>query len=516
MYLLSLIALSSAVPANNSQLHDQLVHRMEYPDGEGGCLTGLIMDLKNNWSSLSPEEQAEATALFSPFKTDLAQALPSTRAAGQAVPPPSPVDTCYGQQADNRLISEHFSVEWNTGSVSDAAAQSFLEDLEYAYQAEVVEQGWRPPAGDGQYLMLAMIADQNMGGAYTTVEACGNIYAPYMVAGKDAVNYGSWTEEMAAHEFNHSLQFNYSFAPEFWWWEATATYVQSEVRSSRNWADYLSGYTELPYIALGASSQRDQDVFWHMYGLSIFAHYLSDYHGGRDTVRDSWENASHYHSQYTYGGQDIVEGLGLDWQETWADFITRNTCMEYTQQQYYPGISITDTISSFPASGGESGSRSPQGYGENYIRFDGGHGTGDLHITFSGDTSTDWMIILAETDGDTVLSSVSAIATLGAGDITFPNYGENDVFLVVSPMITTESGFDYTWNAELVTVPGEDTATDTGDNGNNGDSTPNVDNGQFDDKETNIEAVGCGCASTQALPMSLWILGLAGVLIRRR
>jgi MYXO-CTERM domain-containing protein len=83
-------------------------------------------------------------------------------------------------------------------------------------------------------------------------------------------------------------------------------------------------------------------------------------------------------------------------------------------------------------------------------------------------------------------------------------------------MITTESGFDYTWNAELVATPAEDTAADTGNNGNNGDSTPNVDNGQFDDKETNIEAVGCGCASTQALPMSLWMLGLAGLLIRRR
>lgn len=512
MIVLALVSFASVSPASaapasidplgSAPLHDQLLARFEDTSGQGGCLTGLVMELKANWDLFSPAERQRMTAVLAPFKADLKEPM----APNGAVPPPSgpPTDTCFGQQGDNRLTGEHFAVEWDDGSTTEAIAQSFLEDLEYAHQVEIDEHGWQAQAGDSSFLMMVFIDDQNMGGAYTTVEACQSIYAPYIVAGKDAVQYGSWTEEMAAHEFNHAIQFNYGFAPEFWWWEATATYVQSQVRDSRNWADYLSGYASKPYIALGASSQSDQDVFWHMYGLSIFGHYLADYHGGEATVRETWENAARERGTYSYGGQDMVEGLGLDWQTTWIDFITKNVSMDYSLHRYFPEIKTVDTVSSFPASGAGDGSKRPQGYGENYIQFKGGNGAGDLRLTFSGDSDVDWAVVLAETDGTEVLSSVSTVVAGGVGELTFPGYGEEDVFLVVSPLDPKDDKHDYSWDAELISADGSDDTASADDSGTDPKNRKGLDGG------------GCGCASTDAAPAAAWLIGLAGLAVRRR
>lgn len=505
MILLAFASLATAAPAiPSSDLHDALLARFEDTSGQGGCLTGLVMELRANWALFTPAERARMTAALSPFKADLLDPMPESA----AVPPPAgePTDTCFGQQGDNRLTGAHFAVEWDEGSVTEAIAQGFLDDLEYARDVEVDEQGWKPVSSDASYLMLAFIDDHATGGAYTTVDVCHGLYAPYIVAGNDAVKYGTWTDEMAAHELVHAIQFNYSFAPEFWWWEATATYVQSQVRDSTNWADYLSGYTSQPYIAMGSSSQSDQDVFWHMYGLSIFGHYLADFHGGRDTVRETWENAESERGQYNYGGKDIVEDLGLDWETTYIDFITKNVSMEYDQQRYFPDIDTSDKASSFPADGGEDGNQRPQGYGQNYIKFEGGNGSGDLHVTFSGDTDVDWALVLAETDGSVVTSSVSVIAEDGAGEITFPGYGDEDVYLVVSPMDAADTKRDYTWTAELVSgAPPEDSGGE--------DSADDVTRGGLDGGG---DASGCGCAAAPG-PSGLGLLvGLAGLALARR
>ena len=286
-------AAPATATADHVALHDALLQRFEDTSGQGGCLTGLVLELRANWGLFTADERERMTTILAPFKADLFDDLPEKADEQGSVPPPAgnPTTTCFGEQGDSKIVGDHFEVQWDSGTVSQSVAQGFLDDLEVAWTAEVEELGWKDFAGGDQYLMMAYIENRNTGGAYTTISTCGGMYMPYIVAGKDAVSYGTWTDEMAAHEFNHALQFNYSYAPEFWWWEATATYVQSLVRDSTNWADYLYGYSDAPYIALGASSQSDQDVFWHMYGLSIFAHYLADHQGGRDTVRATCENA---------------------------------------------------------------------------------------------------------------------------------------------------------------------------------------------------------------------------------
>lgn len=501
---------ASHVPGQTERaaLHDALLQRVEDTSGQGGCLTGLVMELRTNWGLFTSDERERMTSVLAPFKADLFDDLPERADAGQGagVPPPAgdPTTTCFGDQGDNSLIGAHFEVQWDTGTVSQSTAQGFLDDLEVAWTAEVEEQGWKDFAGADDYLMLVYIEDRNTGGAYTTISNCGGMYMAYIVAGKDAVSYGTWTDEMAAHEFNHALQFNYSYAPEFWWWEATATYVQSLVRDSTNWADYLYGYSDAPYIALGASSQSDQDVFWHMYGLSIFAHYLADHQGGQETVRTTWENSEGSRGQYTTGGQDMVEALGLDWLTTYTDFITKNVAMEYDQHRLFPSIDLVDHTSSFPASGAGDGKSRPQGYGQNYIRFDGGAGPGDLEVTFHGDADVDWVLVLAESDGSAVLTSVSLIVEGGEASFTFPDYADRDVYFVVSPLIESEDKYDYSWEAELVSAGGDTGVGDTGDGGQH------VQDGE------GVEVTGCGCATSSGAPTGALILGLLALAGTRR
>ena len=111
--------------------------------------------------------------------------------------------------------------------------------------AMVNELGWTRLNGDNNYYILPYISEDSGGGAYTTVDYCqdGRSWMPYMVTYQNVFSgMGDWYEDMAVHEFNHAQQFNYGFAHEFWWWEATATYIQESAQPSNNWwADYING-----------------------------------------------------------------------------------------------------------------------------------------------------------------------------------------------------------------------------------------------------------------------------------
>ena len=497
-------------------LHDGLLARFDAESGNAECLTGLMLTLKQNWEIFTPAERSRMTAVLAPFKADLLDPLPPSAASlqeptGSAAPPSNfASDSCFGQQEENQVFGDHFVVEWKTGSTNQSGAEAFLADLEFAYTAEVEELGWNPPSTDGRYLMLVMVSDQNMGGAYTTVDSCGGVYAPYIVVGKDVVSAGSWTHEMAAHELNHALQFSTSFAPEEWWWEATATYVQGVVRTSTNWADYVSGYSQQPYIAMGASSQSDQNVFYHMYGMMIWGLYLDNWQGGGDVVRQTWENAESVRAQYSYGAEEMLNDLGLDWRSVYIDFITRNAAMDYDQSSVLPSINIEARVDTLPASGEGAGGSRPQGYGQNYIRIEAGAGEGDLVVDFVGDADVDWAVVLAESGGNTVLRSVSSVVTGGSGQVTMEAIGAEDVYLIVSPLSGSETKRDYSWDASILPSEPVDTGGGTED-------TAGAGNG----KGAGNEKGGCACSAAPATGGgALGVFGglsvLAATVARRR
>jgi len=97
---------------------------------------------------------------------------------------------------------------------------------------------------------------------------------PYSVAGRGSFYGGSWFMDMAAHEFNHASQFAYGFGHQFWFWEATATYVEEFVYPTHDgWA---------PYVDPRDGNSRDADPSdqgdWRAWGEC----------GGADESNSSW------------------------------------------------------------------------------------------------------------------------------------------------------------------------------------------------------------------------------------
>lgn len=489
--------------------------------GHGDCLTELMLDLEAHWGLFTDAERAEITHALAPEKHDLFAPL----AARMAPPPPDGTDSCVGQQRANRVVGDHFVVEWDSG-IDEGQANDFLDALEYAYDVEIDELGWRAPDGDTRYLMPAYVQAGNYAGAYTTVRSCGGFQTPYIVAYAGSFSAGNWYETMALHEFNHASQFGYGYAFEFFWWEATATYIEEQVLPNSNWwSTYVVGYTDNPQMAMAAFSQSDQDVFYHMYGMAIWGFYLDEHQGGADLVRQTWEEASRQGGQYSYTQEDVLTDLGYDYDAAYADFVARNAALDYREHRYMRAVDQVESINSLPANGASESRTAPQGYGQNYIRFNSSAGDGDstLVVHFHGGGSVPWLAELAEVNGNSVVRAVVGDigARTGEGDVRIDHFGDNDVILIVSPLQDDDNDYTYTWEAELIPAT-EDTGggnggEDTGEGGNGGGDGDGGGNGG-DTGEVKVSLPGCGCASGGgALPSLAGVaLGLAVLAGRRR
>jgi hypothetical protein len=503
LLLVSFVSAAPVAPAPHD-LVESLQNRFADPLGPG-CLTPIVAALKDRADELSPEDRVTVSALLSPSR-DFFAPLPE-RARDPVAPPSAPSASCW-DIGENQLNSEHFSVQWDGDTIGESTAQGFLDALEDGWEVEIEELGWEAPLQTGTYLIPAYVQDGSYQGAYTTTERCGASYAPYIVAYSGSFSTGSWSDDMAVHEFNHSSQFSYGYGWEFWWWEATATTVQEQVYPNSNWwTTYVSGYAGNPQIAMNASDQNDQDIFWHMYGMSIWGNYIVENLGGHDTVLETWENSSrHARGYYDYGMEDAFDDAGLDLHAAYADFVAKNIVMDYHDQRYLPGVDERDQVDELPADGESSSRHAVQGYGQDFIRFDTDIGEGDILLTFDGQSDADWLVEMVEVTDSEVLRVAEMDVAGGMGELTFEDFGEEDVVLVISPMEPDDSSYDYAWTAELI-VPEED-PVDSG--------LPSDDPGKVGNDSVEMSG-GCGCDAGGNVGIGAGILlGMAAVARRRR
>jgi MYXO-CTERM domain-containing protein len=494
------------------------------------CLTQLVADLKAHWELFDAADRARMTKVLTPWKTDLVAPMP-------AVAPTSPPSSCFGAQGDYQLEGDHFSVEWDADS-AEPWSEYFLEWLEFAYQAEVVEQGWTKPVGIDSYPILAMISTGGYSGAYTSVEYCSGVgYVPYIVAYTAAFGTSDymmeWAQDMAAHEFNHALQFSTAYTPDSFFWEATATYMEDNVYPDHNgWGPYISGYTEAPWIGINASS-NSTDVFYHMYGMAILGFLVDDHYAGSNGVRDMWNYAGTWRGDY-YGLPfwDMMRyGLGYNWDDVLPEFMAAATVMDFDDSRYFPNVRIQDTVNSMPAEGASASSTEPWTNGQNFIKFDKSIDDGrPLFVTFDGEDGVDWYAILTATAGTSVQETVSfELDDEGRGEAHI-DFASGDVYLVVSPFDRTAEGYDYnwdrapswsyTWLADLGSAPVD--TSDTGKPADTGitDTSDTAFAGDTGDtkKRHHAKTVGvCGCNPASGDPaVLLGLLSLAGLVARRR
>jgi len=487
------------------------------------CLTGLVRDLRANPDLFSPDEWLDITSTLG---------FPATRSVPPTLPPradapPTPTEsdgTCVGNTGTNSLIGEHFVVYWD--SATETQAQNLLDSLEYSWTREIDELGWQAPDGTGRYKLRFQISNANYAGAYTTVGYCNSSvgYMPYFVAGRGSFSAGNWYKSMASHEFNHSSQFGYGYAHEFYWWEATATYMEEYVYPDYNdWADFYVYFSYYPFLSLNASDQSDNQIFGHMYGMGIWATYLDEYVGGHDLVMGTWDQAQGRSGQYNYWMPDVIEDMGYNFDELWQGFMATSAYMDFSEYSSYYDIQSLEESGALPAEGSEPGD-APWSLGLNFVSFDASQGASGkyLQVDFAGDSAVDWNVVLVTGSGHTVTEYVAADVQDGAGTAWIPFDGSDSGYLVVSPKDPDVSGFNYNWgnpdeysytwsacltDSETGLLCGADASMDTG-GASDGPATP---------ADTTTKG-GCGCASTVA-PMTgmVWGLGLLGLVgLRRR
>lgn len=529
---LTLVLSARANPlAEDAEIRAELLssfHELTRPASEGGpghvCLTPLVRRLTERWDLFSPAEKAEITAKLAPWATDLREAVrPRT-----APPPPAGASPCFVWGGDYEVLTDpndRFYVTWEPGAIDEDTAEDLLDALTEGYETEVGELGWRQPTGMSSYPMLVYVYDDDSAaGAYTTVEWCDDVgYTPYIVIGSGSFYGGSWYKDMAVHEFNHASQFGYTDQRgsintniDLWWWEATATWVQEYVYASNNWwSQYITGYTNAPYIALERSSQSDYTDFWHMYGMAIMAFYLDEHVGGHDLVQDTWKFAARS-DERSLSFEEIMEGVDQDWEEVYLGFIANSVVMDFDESRYFGSVKTADEVDELPASGESSERKAPEGYGQNYILFeaDAAEPGTRVAVSFDGEDGVDWYAMMVQTDGDAILDQwLLDLDDEAKGETEFEIDGNSEHYLIVSPATTSASGREYSWSAEAIEdeEPEEEPSEGEGETeepeGEEGD-------GAFD---PDTKASTCGCGTTGSAGAGLaWAVGALALARRRR
>lgn len=476
------------------------------------CLTGLVKELRENQHLFSPDEWLD-------IQSTLGLPPPS------ATPPsPMPDGTCTGDTAENSLAGEHFVVYWGSGS-TQGQAEDLLESLEFSWETLIDDLGWDPPTGTPDLKLRFQISDSNYAGAYTTIDWCSGVgYVPYMVAGRGSFSAGTWYKTMAAHEFNHASQWGYSYAHEFYWWEATATWVEEYVYPSYNdWADMYVYFSFYPHIALNASNQQDQEIFAHMYSMGIFATWMDENVGGHDLVMGTWDEVKGDNGQYDAWLPDVLEDMGEDFDSLWQGFMASTAFMDFAESSSYYDIQSVDDVGSLPATGDEQRD-APQSLGMNYFEIDEDQGAEGkyLQVDFAGDDGIDWNVVLVSGDGNTVHEYVAAQIEDGVGSAWLPFDGDKKAYLVVSPKDEDVQGYFYDWtdadeydfDFELCLADGE-TGLPCGDADTGGTDDTGSDPATPDGDEDGDGGCGCFAGATPAAGL-LWAAGLLGLAARRR
>jgi len=89
----------------------------------------------------------------------------------------------------------------------------------------------------------------------------------------------------AVHEFFHSIQFGYNCYEKLWLMEATAVWSEDQLYNSINdLYRYMPSWFSNPQKSLN-------DESYHMYGSFIFFQYISEHIGGRNTIRECWDQS---------------------------------------------------------------------------------------------------------------------------------------------------------------------------------------------------------------------------------
>lgn len=481
------------------------VHDHGGEPGGWACRTGLARELTAVEAALPEGLRAEVAAALRPFTPGAAaparrRLVDDTGETGDSGDR-DPVGACFASEDDAAFwhLTEHFAVGYEQSGDRDLAVD-FGTWLEEGLRIQVEELGWRPPDGLEDWRLPAWITREHSGGAYTSVQRCEGRDLPFIVAGHDGFSNPEWAREMASHELNHAIQFAHRGPQNFWFWEATATWMSHHSPGTQAWTWYAGGYTQHPYIGLEHSDQRDQTVFYSMYGRLVWPLYLDAHVGGPDLVRDLWAANTDRGGPGHQAALMAEAAPELDVDTLFADFVVKLLYLDLPLGGRMAPVEPVATVSGFPSQGTLADAERPQPYGTAYLAFDPTRfEQGDLHVVLTLEPSVTWLVqVIEETAGQPSAVRAVDVADDGTAVIDVPGLQDHDrVWVAASPTVTgtPRLGMPMSWTAELLN------ATPV---------NPFVFDGPADEE-------GCGCRTGAPGPAgALALAGLALALRRRR
>ena len=284
------------------------------------------------------------------------------------------------------FCTEHFCVHYVT-STTDAppprdangnGVPDWVETtagvLEFLWQKEVVEYGFRPPptdfvlpnhGPDGRFdVYLADIVDEGVLGFcapepptnYTGWNVPGycvldNDYSPAQIA-PPGLGGLLELELTAVHEFFHAIQFGYDYGDDTWLLEGTATWIEDSVYDQVN-----EPYDRFPYSALRqpqVSLDTASATTPYQYGSWVFWRFLEERLAGPShidpgVIRRVWEFADGSPGAPNLYSIEAVKAVlaerGISFPAAWLDFAVVNFVPKsfYREGKTWPSAPVSRT-----------------------------------------------------------------------------------------------------------------------------------------------------------------------------
>lgn len=243
----------------------------------------------------------------------------------------------YGEPLEHHVEGVNFSVQWEGDDATEAIASAYVEELESAWTALVVNQGWPAPATSDQYLVRVILDPSLSGTGYTTTydipdEDRG---APVMYVNPSWWgDLESFSRSVAVHEFGHAIQYAVrdwrSSDAEAWFWEASAEWM-AELGNPA-----LDGYAySAPYYAENTADTYDSLADAHQYGMFVLPAYLDE---TSEAFRATWAD--------NVGGDwvDEIRGqTGEDFETTIGEMASWYVAGTLRESDLYPPPDVAGT-----------------------------------------------------------------------------------------------------------------------------------------------------------------------------
>jgi len=236
--------------------------------------------------------------------------------------------------------TDNFTVQWDEPTIPESVASWVAANAEEAWAVFLEDEGWIAPPTSGTYRLLVYLDPTLEAAGLATYLSSSDSVArvPIIYINPDYAEHPAYFEGVVHHEFSHTIQFAlrdwYAGGPEEWWyWEASSTWMQEYVRPGTHQSAWLSTY----YVA-DTTLAYDTVDYGHEYAMYMLNMFLAERTIGRSGFQSIWMD--HLGGSWL---SEIARVTEESASETWAQFVGAYFSEQLSDSLYfeYPTLDTT-------------------------------------------------------------------------------------------------------------------------------------------------------------------------------